>query len=357
MTTAAATVAQQVSTLSEAEAKTLLQKVLEQTEGRSLEIEKLRGQLERERTEQQRMAEVKFGPDGLESSNLASLWRVAQLYSRADILPEQYRGKPENCLIALQMAARLRVDAFAFMQSSYIVYGKPGVEGKLAIAMLNASGKIKGRVRFEFSGEGKTKACTAIVVDKDSGEEIRVSVDWATVEREGWHLPKGKSNQPSKWTTIPDQMFRYRSAVFLIRAHYPEVMMGISTLDEIEDVEDKPQPEREVKTNGKHESRTDALADRLGAAPVDGPISAEHVHDLDELARAAGKLAWRGFQGVFQVTKLEELTEARFAEARDWLTARLPQREPGDDSEADTEAASKALMAEIGKTSVSAKSI
>lgn len=187
-------------------------------------------ELERDKRESELLNGITFSHDGMEAANLAALWRLASMYSRSDIVPEQFRGKPENCLIALQMAQRCRIDPFAFMQASYVVHGRPGIEAKLAIAMLNSSGKIAGRVRYEFDGEGDKRSCTACVKDKESGEEIRLKLDWKTVEAEGWNKKNG-----SKWLTIPEQMFRYRSAVFLIRTHYPEVMMGLSTTDEMED--------------------------------------------------------------------------------------------------------------------------
>lgn len=200
--------------------------------------------MEREKRESDLLSSVVFTHDGLESSNLGGLWRLATMYSRSSIVPDHYQGKPENCLIALQMAQRCKVDPFAFMQSSYMVHGKPGLEGKLAIAMLNSSGKIVGRIRYEFAGEGEKRSCTAIVKDKETGEDIRMTITWAMVLAEGWNLPKGKGEykQPSKWTTIPDQMFRYRSATFLIRAHYPEVLMGLRTTDELEEEETTPPP-------------------------------------------------------------------------------------------------------------------
>lgn len=181
--------------------------------------------------ERDSMTTVKFGDSGLECSDLAGLWRLANMYARSTIVPAQYQAKPENCLIALQMAQRCRMDAFAFMQSSYIVHGRPGIEGKLVIAMLNASGKIKGRMRFEFDGEGEKRCCTAIVTDKESGQEIKMPLPWSIVKAEGWEKKEG-----SKWRTMPDQMFRYRSAVFLVRAHYPEVMMGLTTVEELEEL-------------------------------------------------------------------------------------------------------------------------
>lgn len=255
--------------LTEERVKAMLGEILARTEASA-----------RDARETEVFGRVKFTADGLEASDLAGLWRLAGMYSRSTIVPEQYQGKPENCLIALQMASRCRMDAFAFMQSSYIVHGRPGIEGKLVIAMLNASGKIKGRVRYVFDGDGKKKSCTAMVTDKETGEEISLKLDWATVEAEGWCLDKPTKSGgvvKSKWNTLTDQMFRYRSATFLVRSHYPEVMMGLQTTDELDDAWPSDRQEAPVPPNGRI-----SLTDRGNGAtlpPTDGAATDAHAEE------------------------------------------------------------------------------
>lgn len=218
------------------------------------ERQKLREELDRQRD----LSEVRFTPHGLEAKNLSALWRLAVMYSQSgEMVPQHYQGKAPACMVAIQMASRCKVDPLAFMQQSYVVHGKPGVSGALVIAMLNASGKIKGRVRYAFAGQGDQRSCTACVTDKETDEEIKLTLEWKTVMAEGWHLPKGKDRMPSKWSTMPEQMFRYRAATWLVRAHYPEVLMGLHTADELEDDQD-PEPATELQegrnrlANGKH---------------------------------------------------------------------------------------------------------
>lgn len=193
------------------------------------------------RTEYLAMAEVKFARDGsIADANLAGLYRLAEMYSRTEMVPQQYRGRPSDCFIACQMAYRLGIDPLAYMQASYVVHGKPGIEAKLAIALLNKSGKIKGRLRWRYEGEGPTRKCTAYAVDAESGDTVESPVDWVMVKAEGWDKKSG-----SKWITMPDIMFGYRSAAFLIRQYYPEVLMGISTTDELND---EPAPRQEIQS-------------------------------------------------------------------------------------------------------------
>jgi len=168
------------------------------------------------------------------------LWRVATGYSRSMLVPEAFRGKKDDCFIACQLAMRLNVDPFMLMQSMYIVHGRPGFEAKLAIALLNSSGKIKGTVKTQFSGTGDDYGCRAWCIDADTGERVDgPKVDWKMVKGEGWSKDKTLRNgggvQRSKWNTMPDLMFVYRASAFLIRSNYPEVLMGMSTAEELED--------------------------------------------------------------------------------------------------------------------------
>lgn len=218
------------------QASTLQQQAGQAEPAQNDKIEKLLKEI-LERTEQskfeQSLATVKFGAEGFEASDLGGLWRLANMYARGgEMVPAQFQGKPEACLIAIQMAKRCRVDVFAFMQSCFVVYGRPGLEAKLAIALLTTSGKIVGRPKYTFKGTIKDgdRACTCTVKDKETGEDVSFTIDWQTVLAEGWKDKKG-----SKWLTMPDQMFRYRSASWLINAHYPEVKMGLQTVDELED--------------------------------------------------------------------------------------------------------------------------
>jgi len=232
------------------------------------------------------MSEIEFDDKGrICKATMGGLWRLAQMYAGSAIVPEQYRNRPHDCFIACQMAFRLKVDPFAYMQSSYVVHGRPGLEAKLAIAMLNTSGKIKGRVKYREEKDkktGKTIKCQAVAIDADTGEEVEATVDWEMVTKEGW---AGKNG--SKWMTIPDQMFRYRSATFLIRAFYPEVLMGMDLADELEDV-------AEPAANGNGVRTLDALADRLTGGPMtDEGLAPGELTDTEAAAmdaeEAAGK--------------------------------------------------------------------
>jgi hypothetical protein len=172
----------------------------------------------------------------LDTHKFEHMWRVATLFSKSKMVPAQYQKEPENCFIAVQMAVRMRVDPFMFMQNTYIVHGKPGIEAKLAIALINTSGLFTDSLDYEVEGGDDPFSdgyrVRAYGVRKSTGKKVLGPwIDWALVRKEGWDKTSG-----SKWKTMPAQMFMYRAATFFGRLHCPERLMGMQTADELEDV-------------------------------------------------------------------------------------------------------------------------
>lgn len=158
------------------------------------------------------------------------LQRVAKMFADSQIVPERYRGNVADCAILLAMAWRHRADPMGFFNGVYIVKGRPGMEAKLAIALVNAKGVFTGPIQYKFTGEGMARSCTAFAIHAKSGEVCEATVDMAMAKAEGW-------TNNAKWTSMPDVMLRYRSAIFLIRFYCPEVMFGMESADEVQEIQ------------------------------------------------------------------------------------------------------------------------
>lgn len=158
------------------------------------------------------------------------LQRSATLYSKSGLVPASFKDNVAACFIGLQLACNLGVNPFMLFQGLYAISGKIGIETKVAVAIANQKGVFEGPITHEFKGEGKTRSCTARAILAKNHKEVSMTVDWETVEKEGWNKRQG-----SKWLTMPDQMFRYRSSMWLIRTYAPETLMGLNAIDEIQD--------------------------------------------------------------------------------------------------------------------------
>lgn len=159
--------------------------------------------------------------------------RVSKAFASSDLVPKQYQGNLANCMIAMDMAQRIGANPLMVMQNLYIVHGTPGWSSKFLIATINACGRYSS-LRYEWKGESGSNdfGCRAWAIERETGERLDgIWVTWLMVKAEGWDAKNG-----SKWKTMPDQMFVYRSAAFWQRAYAPELGMGLQTDDEIRDV-------------------------------------------------------------------------------------------------------------------------
>lgn len=182
--------------------------------------------------------------------------RAATMLSVSDFVPSRFRGKMGNCMIALDMAHLMGMHPLMLMRCMYVVHGEPGFEGKFASALVNNSNRYTDPLEYEWKGvRGKDEwGCRAFATRKSTGKVIYGPwVDWAMVKKEGWDKPKG--SQTSKWLTMPEIMFMYRSATFFARVHDSDLLMGMKTVDELEDVHQElsrqPDGSYSVETTGK----------------------------------------------------------------------------------------------------------
>lgn len=176
---------------------------------------------------------VKAGFFDLQAFEL--IQRVSKAFASSDLVPKQYQGNLPNCMIAMDMAQRMGANPLMVMQNLYVVHGTPGWSAKFLIATVNVCGRYSS-LRYEWRGKpGDAEyGCRAWAIERETGERLDgIWVTWAMVRSEGWDAKNG-----SKWKTMADQMFVYRSAAFWQRAYAPELGMGLQTAEEIHDTFD-----------------------------------------------------------------------------------------------------------------------
>lgn len=196
-----------------------------------------------------------------DSARFNQAQRVAKLFANSKLVPAHFQGNTAGVFVILHLATRMELDPFMVLQNTYMVHGRPGMEAKLVIALVNARGPFKGPIQWEFAGEGKNRKCTAFAYHKETGERCEIVLDWQTVEKEGW-----ASKQGSKWLTMPDLMFRYRTAAMLARLYCPETIMGLSTVDELQDMDNVIDLEPELQVAGSltsGPSKTEQIKDEI----------------------------------------------------------------------------------------------
>lgn len=239
--------------------------------------------------------------------------RAARLLSSSTLVPVAYRQTIEkldrfgnvkesrenpnalaNSVVALNMAQRMGADPLMVMQNLYIVEGRPSWSSQWIIAAINGCGRFSPlRFRIESRGEREIeykstywesnqrhtkvekvrindKVCVAWAIEKETGEVIEspaVSIEMAVLE--GWYTKNG-----SKWQTMDEVMLRYRTASFFGKLYAPELLMGLQTVEEAQDIiEASTGPDGTISVN------VDEL--RGSAAPNQRQPAAADVTDVE----------------------------------------------------------------------------
>ncbi len=157
--------------------------------------------------------------------NLGEVVKFAEVMARADIaLPKHLRGNAGACMAVALQALEWQMSPFAVASKSYSVGGAIAYEAQLIAAVVNTRSGIKGRLRYQFDGEGPTLTCT--VTGLLDGEEcVYTSPSMGSITTK---------NSPL-WKSDPQQQLGYFAARSWARRHCPEVILGVYDRDEAEE--------------------------------------------------------------------------------------------------------------------------
>lgn len=224
--------------------------------------------------------------------------RIADLFCHSTIVPDAFRGNIANCVVALNIAYREKMDPLMVMQNMYIVHGKPAWASAFLIAMFNKCGRY-APIQYEFTGKPGTPqyGCRALTVDLTTGRQIDGPlVTMQMAQAEGW------TQRNPKWTTMPDLMFRYRAAAFLIRTQAPEITMGFYSVEEQTEIYEQDRQNRHSSSVREVVTRAEAATSAPARTPEpeealpeqhqpDAVVSDSHAPEKEEAKPSSKKAA------------------------------------------------------------------
>ena len=160
-------------------------------------------------------------------TNMGEAMELAKLMASSNFVPAHLRGKAGDCLAVIMQAGRWGMDPFAVGNKSYFVNDRIAYEAQLVNAVINSSGVLDGKLHPDWSGEGNDLVCT--VTGRLKGDPKpktrRVAIKNITTR-----------NSPL-WKQDPEQQIAYYTSRAWVRLHAPEVLLGVYTPDEVEQMQ------------------------------------------------------------------------------------------------------------------------
>ena len=199
------------------------------------------------------------------SDNFIMAGQMAKALSQSTIVPKEYQGNEANCMVAIEIATRLRTSPLMVMQNLNVIQGRPSWAAQFLIATVNGSGKYDMELQFDEKTDEKGKPFSCQCWTERKGRKVTgITIDMDMANAEGWVQKNG-----SKWKTMPQVMLRYRAASFFSRMNCPELTLGFYTKDEVIDGEFKEYPIENLAEQVQMEISQKANAEEFVPAQIE----------------------------------------------------------------------------------------
>lgn len=200
---------------------------------------------------------ISVGVRGLVVESLEQAMELAKMMSiSGSAVPRHLRENPGACMAICITGYEWGINPFALANKTYDVNDRLAYESAIYHAVVQRRAPIKGRVKSEYRGDGPARKCRVWAILDDGSND--------TVEYESPETGRIKPKNSPLWVNDPDQQLFYFSVRAFARRHFPDVMMGIYTVDELQD---NP-PDRQVASIGTAPSRVEQVKARITSRPV-----------------------------------------------------------------------------------------
>lgn len=157
---------------------------------------------------------------------------MAAMIANSEFAPKDYKGKPENVIIAIQMGADLGLRPMQALQSIAVINGRPSVYGDAALALcMPALERFKEGYEGEPGKDDYTAVCT--VHRKGWPDETVQKFSIADAKKAGLWGKQGP------WTNYPMRMLMWRARSWALRDSCSDLLLGLMLAEEAADY---PQP-------------------------------------------------------------------------------------------------------------------
>lgn len=162
----------------------------------------------------------------LQPQNMNEAMQMATMLANSQMIPQNYKGKPEDTLVAMMMGSELKLNPIQSLQNIAVINGRPAIWGDAMIALVQNHPKFGG-IKEEFDEPTMTAICQ---VWRKGGEVHTVTFSQADATQAQLWGKKGP------WTQYPKRMLKLRARGFALRDQFADALSGLISAEEAEDM-------------------------------------------------------------------------------------------------------------------------
>jgi hypothetical protein len=219
--------------------------------------------------------------------------QLATMMANSQLAPQNFRGKPEDTLIAMMMGSELGLNPMQSIQNIAVINGRPCLWGDSMLALVQNHPAFGG-IEETFDDASMTAKC---VVWRKNGNKHTQTFSQADAQVAGL-LNKGP------WKQYPKRMLAMRARGFALRNQFADALAGLVTAEEAYDM---PATESPVEAEEK------------------ATLNTEQLEALNTLLNETGANV-ENFCKYFSIGAVEGLPAERFEEAKSMLKAKAAKK-------------------------------
>lgn len=160
----------------------------------------------------------------LSPQNFEQALTFSNYLAESELVPKDFKGKPGNCLIAMQWGAELGLKPLQALQNLAIINGRPALWGDAVIALVRSSPACEYVIEED---DGNTATCK--VKRRGEPEQVRTFSMKDAAQA-------GLTGKSGPWSQYPKRMRQMRARSFALRDVFPDVLKGMPVAEEVMDM-------------------------------------------------------------------------------------------------------------------------
>lgn len=142
----------------------------------------------------------------------------------SDMVPKDFKGKPGNCLVAIQWGMEIGLKPLQAMQNIAVINGRPSLWGDAVIALVRSSPVCEWVIETQTD----TVATCRVKRKGEPEQERTFSLEDAKAA--------GLLGKAGPWTQFRKRMMQMRARAFAMRDVFPDVLKGLPVAEEVMDM-------------------------------------------------------------------------------------------------------------------------
>jgi len=186
--------------------------------------------------------------------DMDKMLKLAQVMAKSSVTIPKHLKNEGDCLAIVMQSAQWGMNPFSVAQKTFTLNGVLGYESQLVSAIINNNAPIKQRLEYEYFGPWENVIGKVQERTSQKGHKYRVSASTPQDEKGVGVIVRATLKGESKprelklllaqvftrnstlWAEDPKQQIAYLAAKKWSRLYCPDVILGVYTPDEVEEI-------------------------------------------------------------------------------------------------------------------------